>query len=140
MKHLDRIVGPGVPLFSLVVFSERAAVIRVDHDPEKNSVLRADELAQYFKQVSVSMPDALTAEETQALYQRLLPYTQVDEAEKKAHIQRVETRQERPQRCPWCGGELVLRTAKRGAHAGQQFYGCGNYPRCRYTRDVDASQ
>ena len=34
--------------------------------------------------------------------------------------------------CPRCGSELVLRTAKRGAHAGEQFYGCSSFPKCRY--------
>ena len=32
--------------------------------------------------------------------------------------------------CPRCGGELVMRNGRYGP-----FYGCGNYPRCRYTRD-----
>jgi hypothetical protein len=33
--------------------------------------------------------------------------------------------------CPKCGAEMVLRTAKRGANAGNQFWGCSNYPACR---------
>lgn len=36
--------------------------------------------------------------------------------------------------CPRCGVTMVLRTAKRGAHQGNQFYGCTNYPSCRQTR------
>lgn len=31
--------------------------------------------------------------------------------------------------CPRCGGRLVLRIGKYG-----NFYGCSNYPHCRYTR------
>lgn len=31
--------------------------------------------------------------------------------------------------CPQCGGKLVFRSGKYGS-----FYGCSNYPRCRYTR------
>ena len=38
--------------------------------------------------------------------------------------------------CPNCGGKLVLRTAKRGANIGSQFYGCSNYPNCKYTRNI----
>lgn len=38
--------------------------------------------------------------------------------------------------CPRCGGRLVLRTAKRGAYAGNQFLGCSNYPHCRYIRNL----
>jgi hypothetical protein len=33
--------------------------------------------------------------------------------------------------CPKCGERMLLRTAQRGAKAGEQFYGCPNYPRCR---------
>lgn len=33
-------------------------------------------------------------------------------------------------RCPKCGGEMVLRTAKTGANQGQQFWGCLDYPKC----------
>lgn len=33
--------------------------------------------------------------------------------------------------CPKCGSEMVLRTAKSGANAGNRFWGCSNYPTCR---------
>lgn len=36
--------------------------------------------------------------------------------------------------CPACGGAMVRRTAKRGAHAGDEFWGCSLYPRCRGIR------
>src|SRR4030042_1834304 len=32
--------------------------------------------------------------------------------------------------CPKCGGEMVLRTAKKGPNPGQNFWGCSNYPKC----------
>lgn len=36
--------------------------------------------------------------------------------------------------CPWCGSELVLKTARRGRHAGSTFYGCSSFPACRFIR------
>lgn len=33
--------------------------------------------------------------------------------------------------CPNCGSEMILRTAKKGSNAGQQFWGCSQYPKCR---------
>jgi restriction system protein len=36
--------------------------------------------------------------------------------------------------CPACGASMVRRTAKRGANAGGQFWGCSNYPNCRGIR------
>ena len=38
--------------------------------------------------------------------------------------------------CPNCGGKLVLRTARKGDNAGKQFYGCGNFPKCRYIKNL----
>jgi len=34
-------------------------------------------------------------------------------------------------RCPKCGSEMVLRTAKRGENQGGKFWGCSKYPECR---------
>jgi len=34
--------------------------------------------------------------------------------------------------CPKCEKEMKLRTAKKGPGAGRQFWGCSNYPRCRF--------
>lgn len=33
--------------------------------------------------------------------------------------------------CPKCDQLMVLRTARKGANAGNQFWGCSKYPRCR---------
>ena len=33
--------------------------------------------------------------------------------------------------CPKCNGEMVKRTAKKGQHQGQFFYGCAQFPKCR---------
>jgi restriction system protein len=35
--------------------------------------------------------------------------------------------------CPKCTQPMVRRTAKKGANAGQEFWGCSDYPRCRGT-------
>jgi hypothetical protein len=41
-----------------------------------------------------------------------------------------QTEPEAP-KCPQCGGQMVLRTAKSGPNQGRQFWGCTNYPRCK---------
>lgn len=40
------------------------------------------------------------------------------------------------EKCPWCGFQLVLRTAHKGSHAGNNFYGCSNYPKCKFTKNI----
>lgn len=39
--------------------------------------------------------------------------------------------------CPGCGSPMVARTAKRGANAGSQFWGCSKCPECRGTRAIE---
>ncbi len=38
--------------------------------------------------------------------------------------------------CPKCDGVMALRTAVKGSNPGSQFWGCSNYPRCRFTMPV----
>lgn len=39
--------------------------------------------------------------------------------------------------CPDCGGAMVLRTARKGRNAGNQFWGCRSYPQCKGTRSQE---
>lgn len=56
----------------------------------------------------------------------------------RAHVQNLKRRSDpaAERRCPKCGSPLVLRTAKSGAGAGKQFFGCSTYPKCRFKQDV----
>lgn len=56
-------------------------------------------------------------------------------AEDKSADTAIETTA--PLKCPRCGGNLILRTAKRGPNAGKQFYGCEGYPKCRYVGEME---
>jgi hypothetical protein len=38
--------------------------------------------------------------------------------------------------CPKCEREMILRTAGKGLNAGNQFWGCSGYPKCRFTMQV----
>jgi restriction system protein len=38
--------------------------------------------------------------------------------------------------CPRCARPMALRTARNGAGAGSQFWGCTSYPECKGTRPV----
>lgn len=94
-------------------------------------------------------------ERVETIYKRLRVLTHVDQAVKESHIQSINQKFKRQEKtmvaetaeavqkqvetfiCPRCGGSLILRVARKGANAGEQFYGCTNYPKCRYVCDVD---
>ena len=42
-------------------------------------------------------------------------------------------------KCPRCGSDMLLRRAKRGAHAGREFWGCSLYTKtgCGGIRDIE---
>ena len=42
--------------------------------------------------------------------------------------------------CPRCGADMVLRTARRGANQGNQFWGCSTFPKCRSTIALESSE
>ncbi len=41
--------------------------------------------------------------------------------------------------CPTCGGQMQLRRARHGKHAGNQFWGCLNYPKCKGIVNLEGS-
>lgn len=48
----------------------------------------------------------------------------------------AELRRSSDPACPKCGAGMAKRQAKRGANAGQYFWGCTNYPGCRGTMQI----
>ena len=42
--------------------------------------------------------------------------------------------------CPKCNSPMIKRTAKRGMFAGSMFWGCSNYPRCKYIVNIDEEE
>lgn len=53
----------------------------------------------------------------------------------KEHVRDLKERYASTTICPKCGGSLVKRTAKSGAYAGREFFGCSNFPRCKYIKN-----
>lgn len=60
--------------------------------------------------------------------------TKVQRPDNEIREQHLEDVKDTLLKCPKCGGEMVKRTAKT---IGKHFYGCKNYPRCRFTREYD---
>ncbi|SEL50461.1 Topoisomerase DNA binding C4 zinc finger [Atopomonas hussainii] len=51
----------------------------------------------------------------------------------REHVQNLKRRSDptAERLCPKCGSALLIRTVKSGAKAGQQFWGCSGFPKCR---------
>ncbi len=139
IKHLLTFLGETHPTESVIVFSERCTLKQVEFSSERVTVAKREDIAQVVSSLYQRMEnDAISREQMDALYQKLYPCTQADAAIKQQHIETIRANTE-PQEpiCPRCGGKLVLRTASRGENAGRQFYGCSNYPKCRFVQNLD---
>ena len=68
----------------------------------------------------------LTDDDIEAVYEKLQPYVRATEGVKQDHIEQIRGH---ALTCPRCGGKLVERSGKNG-----RFYGCSNFPKCRYTK------
>lgn len=171
-----------VPMYSLIVFSERCEIKKMSVTAKNTWVFKRDELYAYVRAIWDSVTDRLSESEVEQIYQILQMLTGVDDATKDAHVKNIRNRfyaeesnevqpvqsnvtnsvekmvEESPidhtvqsqttessqemlkgeqiQICPKCGANLILRTAKKGSNAGNQFWGCSNFPKCRFIKNV----
>lgn len=180
IKHLKKIVGMHVPVYSVIAFSERCVLKDVTVESADIKVVNRQHVGTAVKYLGNQSIQALSKMDVERIYEMLYPYTQTTEYEKLQHIMNVNTikrdgkivpitkqkdaekateaetvsvpktetsasdqkeeestkKQDSKRICPRCSAELVLRTAKKGEHAGEQFYGCSRFPKCRYKESV----
>ena len=159
IKWLGNYLGDRIPLYSIIAFSERCELKSVTVDSGDIKVIKRDYLYGTIRRIWEQAESVLTEKEVNELYENLKSLTEVDDAVKAAHIKSIEERYKKPAErmmpeapagpvkaaaatggamkvCPRCGRRLVLRTARKGGHAGEQFYGCSGFPKCRYSESI----
>ncbi len=151
LKWMRSFVGDDIPLFSIIVFSERCELKKVTVESGDIRVIKRDRTYATVRDIWDTNPDVISDSEIEELFVRLKELTNVDKAIKAAHIENIENKYKTPKdsadndvgideprlTCPQCGSKLVLRTAKKGENVGNQFYGCSAFPKCRYVQNVE---
>ncbi len=157
IKWLGKLLGPDIPLFSIIAFSERCELKQVTVKSANVIVIQRDRTYAAVRSIWDAAPDVISEARITELYEMLRPLTEVGKETKAAHIDHIRAtyqdhksprETELPAKeapaltdangklCPRCGKKLVLRTAKNGANAGKQFWGCSGYPGCKYTEST----
>ena len=133
IKWLTKCVG-NIPMFSVIAFSDRCELKKITVTSPNVWVINRNQTNRVIREIWKESADILSGEQIEDLFGRLKGYTKVSEEIKEEHIKDIQETKE-ALICPKCGGKLVLRTAKQGINAGNQFYGCCNFPKCRYTQN-----
>ncbi len=136
VNSLQNYLG-NVNMFSFVVFGNDCEIKSMTYDPRYVCVCYESTLRRNIEEIWKQMPDVLNPIEISNIYNRLIPFTYADATVKRMHINQIHNPSEPATPvCPQCGGNLVLRTARKGAYAGNKFYGCNNYPECKYIKNI----
>ena len=133
IKALESYLGiPRFMLSSVVAFSRRSRFMTL----MPSNVIVGDHVAFVRSDENI----ALNPEEFDAICSRLnVLDTSSDGAVLDRHVQDLHTRFESTTQCPKCGGRLVQRRSRKPGFEGNVFFGCSNYPKCRYIRNLDAT-
>lgn len=140
-----------LPFYSYIVFSDHCTLKDISLTSRKHYVVRQQNLLSAVERNAAKAKVRLTPDKIDKLFEKLYPLTQMDEAKKLAHIKNIKQRTKNnsptistaraipkvnKSMCPRCGGKLVMRTAAKGNHKGKKFWGCSNYPECRYIENL----
>ncbi len=128
IKAIQRLLGNDgtIPIHSIVAFS-RQSTIKVD---SSLPVIYWGQIVPYIRRFKESK---LSEDNVNAIYHTLITANVTDRDAIKQHISSVRQNQSRRNtavangKCPLCGGNLVPRNGRYG-----RFYGCSNYPSCKY--------
>jgi len=156
LKWLGEYLGIDSHFFySCIVFGDECTLKDITLTSGRHYVTnRSNLFAAISSHIQLSITK-LSPEQIDSLYAKLFPLTQVDAEQRAQHIKEVKEIQHKQEVaaqapvasaqgsqdgiCPLCGGRLVLRTATRGANAGNKFWGCSNFPKCRYIKTISSS-
>lgn len=119
-EYLERPVSDFV---SYIVFSERCTLKSVPDNTNDVIIVRRPNMLKKLRSTLKITSIKYTLDDIRSMVNKLQPLTNKDDAEKKQHIENIQSR------CPFCGSELVLRNGKYG-----RFWGCSTYPKCKFTR------
>lgn len=168
IKWLKSFVGEEIPMFSIIVFSERCELKKITVESKEIKVIKRDRTYATVREIWEESPDVLDENAINELYVKLEKQTKVDKTVKEEHIKNIQekyqeepkesapkkevSKEETPQNevlneefscveeikiCPKCGSRMILRTAKKGENAGNQFFGCSSFPKCRYIENTN---
>ena len=93
IKHLRALVGEDIPTHSIVVFSERCTLKKIDVKSEDIHVIKRDKVYDTAAAICAKTETAvLSNAQMSEIYNKLYPFTQVSNETKEQHIQNIKAK------------------------------------------------
>lgn len=131
-----------VPFFSiLAILCDDVKVTNINDDienPDTVVITGLNVLQEAIQKIAENRPIVFDEAKKQEIYDYIVNNQHKGKEAREKHKGNVkgykDNKEELKQRkiCPYCKTELILRKGKYG-----EFYGCSNYPKCRYTLKTD---
>lgn len=121
----------------LIILCDDAKISNISNDPENPDTVIITGLLSLEKAInklSGNKPYIFDEEKKQEIYNYILKNQHQGKEARQKHKENVKAYKSKEENltkqriCPYCNTELVLKKGKYG-----NFYGCSNYPKCRYT-------
>lgn len=140
IKYLKRLLAPfgEVPFYSLInLLGTEFEVSNINSEGVIDTGVcnSFPSMKDCMRQLTEGKPEVFDKEKQREIFNYIKENQRHGAAEKRAHKERaVQYRRsieecEKQLICPFCKAPLVLRSGKYG-----EFYGCSNYPNCKYTK------
>ncbi len=136
IKNLKKYLNYDLKIYSLIAFSNRGILKNIKITSDYTYVCNHSLLRSYINKIKKNSSENLSNSQIDRIYKRLLPLSNINQEIKQNHINNIKNRFESKTICPKCGGNLVVRTVKRGPNIGKKFLGCSNYPKCKFTKNI----
>ncbi|MBQ9604136.1 MAG: NERD domain-containing protein [Firmicutes bacterium] len=91
IKWLKEIIGNEYPIYSIIVFSERCTLKKIELKSNSIKVIKRKEVVNTVNQIDESC-DILNEEKIAEINDKLYSYTQITETEKEKHIENIINR------------------------------------------------
>lgn len=93
IKHLTALLEEDIPTHSIITFSERCTLKKIDIKNENIRVINRDKVYDTVAAICAKTEDAvLSSEQITEIYSKLFPYTQVSDVTKRQHIQNIKSK------------------------------------------------
>ncbi|MCL2358087.1 MAG: NERD domain-containing protein [Defluviitaleaceae bacterium] len=116
-----------IPYFSVIVFGDRCALVNVSVNVENVFVIKTRHVMPKINEILSDADEVISDDGQNKIIEMLSPASRPPYNVIRQHLKEIK---EQAADCPRCGGSLVERI---NGNTGEVFYGCRDFPACRYT-------